>query len=93
MVAIDGVVSAWLTGYGIAVVTACVVLAVEGRWSWSVALFLASLVVDALVVLAVRRRAPRRESSRHVRAEAGPPPRPAGTATSDADRVTTTSGR
>jgi membrane protein implicated in regulation of membrane protease activity len=93
VVAIDGVTSAWLTGYGIAVVIACVVLAVEGRWGWSVALFLASLVVDALVVLAVRRRARRPGVLLTRPGGAGPPPRPAGTATSDADRVSTTSGR
>jgi membrane protein implicated in regulation of membrane protease activity len=55
-VAIHGAASAWLTGYGMAVVTACVVLAVEGHWGWAVVLFVLSSVVDVLVVLAVRRR-------------------------------------
>ncbi|WP_100497477.1 hypothetical protein [Geodermatophilus chilensis] len=58
--AIEPTASAWLTGYGIAVVTACVVLAVAGHWGWAGALFLLSFVVDVLVVLAIRRRRQRR---------------------------------
>ena len=54
--AVPAGVSAALTGYGTAVVVACVVLAVTGHRGWAVALFLLSFVVDASVVLAVRRR-------------------------------------
>ena len=53
----DGTASAWLAVYGVAVVTACVLFAVEGRWGWAVAVFVLSSVVDVLVVRAVRRRA------------------------------------
>ena len=56
-----GTATAWLTVYGVAVVAACGVLAVEGHWGWAVALFLSSSVVDVLVVRAVRRRARRPE--------------------------------
>ena len=54
--AVPAGVSATLTGYGVAVVVACVVLAVAGHWGWALALFLLSFLVDAVVVLAVRRR-------------------------------------
>ena len=57
----DGTASAWLAVYGVAVVTACVLLAVEGRWGWAVAVLVLSFVVDVLVVRAVRRRARRPE--------------------------------
>ena len=57
----DGTASAWLTVYGVAVVTACMLLAVEGRWGWAVAVFVLSSAVDVLVVRAVRRRARRPE--------------------------------
>ncbi len=53
----DGAASGWLTVYGTAVIIGCVLLAVEGRWGWAVALFLLSFVVDVLVVLVTRRRA------------------------------------
>ncbi len=53
----DGAASGWLTGYGIAVGLGCVLLALEGRLGWAVALFLLSFVVDVLVVLVTRRRA------------------------------------
>jgi hypothetical protein len=43
---VDGSASAWLTVYGVAVVTACVLLAVQGRWGSAVALLVLSLVVD-----------------------------------------------
>ena len=56
-----GTASAWLTVYGVAVVTACVLFAVEGRWGWAVAVFVLSSAVDVLVVRAVRRRARRPE--------------------------------
>lgn len=57
----DGTAAAWLTVYGVAVVTACVLLAVEGRWGWAVAVFVLSSVVDVLVLRGVRRRARRPE--------------------------------
>ncbi len=57
----DGTATAWLTVYGVAVVTACVLLAVEGRWGWAVAVLVLPCVVDVLVVRAVRRRARRPE--------------------------------
>ena len=57
----DGTASAWLTVYGVAVVTACVLFTVEGRWGWAVAVFVLSSVVDVLVLRGVRRRARRPE--------------------------------
>ncbi len=53
----DGAASGWLTVYGTAVVIGCVLLALEGRVGWAVALFLLLFVVDVLVVLVTRRHA------------------------------------
>jgi membrane protein implicated in regulation of membrane protease activity len=66
---VDGTASAWLTVYGVAVVTACVLFTVEGRWGWAVSVFVLSSVVDVLVARAFRRRARRLAGGR------GGPPR------------------
>ena len=57
----DGTASARLTVYGVAVVTACVLFTVEGRWGRAVSVFVLSSVVNVLVVRAFRRRARRPE--------------------------------